>query len=183
LLDNIITCSDNKEVNKLARFKRTNHTPLIFKPDVCKTYLVPCLLLLLSTASQQGIAQDFGLNSDLQDSELSLSLSTTVDFAGALGGSITIDQFGLYNTTNVIQSGSNIIDINQQGNNNKAEVIQLGKGNSVALLQQGENNLFTIIQDGNDNTANVNQLGEQSFTVTQLGNEMVVNITQYNNWK
>lgn len=183
MLDNIITCSDNKEVNKLARFKRTNHTPLIFKPDVCKTYLVPCLLLLLSTASQQGIAQDLGLNSDLQDSALSLSLSTTVDFGSALGGSITIGQFGLYNTTNIIQAGSNsnIIDITQQGNNNRAEVNQLGIGNSVVLLQQGENNLFNIIQDGNDNTANVNQFGEQTFIVTQIGNEMVVNVTQYNN--
>jgi len=51
----------------------------------------------------------------------------------------------------------------------------------VFLLQQGESNLFTIIQEGNGNTANVNQLGEQTFIVTQIGNEMVVNVTQYNN--
>lgn len=152
---------------------------------VTKTLLFVLSLLLLAVHSQQAVAKDLGQNTDLQDSTLSLSLSTTVDFGGTLGGSITIGQFGLYNTTNIIQAGSNnnIIDVTQRGNNNKAEVYQLGIGNSVVLLQQGGNNLFSIIQDGNDNTANVNQLGKQSFTVTQLGNEMVVNITQYNNWK
>jgi minor curlin subunit len=140
------------------------------------------LLVGLVFVSQHGAAQDFGPNSDLQDSELSLSLSTTVNFDGALGGSITIGQYGLYNTTNIIQAGSdtNTIEVIQQGNNNRAEVLQFGIDNEVNLLQIGENNLFTILQDGNGNTANVNQLGEQTFTVTQIGNEMVVNITQFN---
>ncbi|MFT5276952.1 MAG: minor curlin subunit [Glaciecola sp.] len=167
----------------MTRYIKTNLTLSKLKPDVIKTSLFVSLLFLLVLPSQHGIAQDLGLNSDLQDSALSLSLSTTVDFGSALGGSITIGQFGLYNTTNIIQAGSNsnIIDITQQGNNNRAEVNQLGIGNSVVLLQQGENNLFNIIQDGNDNTANVNQFGEQTFIVTQIGNEMVVNVTQYNN--
>lgn len=131
--------------------------------------------------AQQGLAQDISGNSDLKDSELSLSLSTTVNFNGALGGSITIGQFGLYNTTNIIQAGSdtNIIEVTQQGNNNQADITQLGTDNRVFLLQEGENNLFNILQDGNGNIANVNQLGEQTFTVTQIGNEMVVNVTQY----
>jgi minor curlin subunit len=145
--------------------------------------LVYLALLICVFMSPIGMTQDFGENSDLQDSELSLSLSTTINFGGALGGSITIGQYGLFNTTNIIQAGSdsNTIEVIQQGNNNRAEVTQLGIDNKVFLLQQGENNLFSIIQDGNGNTANVNQLGEQRFIVTQIGNEMVVNITQYNN--
>jgi minor curlin subunit len=141
------------------------------------------VLLMIMLASANGMTQDIGKNSDLQDSELSLSLSTTVNFGGALGGSITIGQYGLYNTTNIIQAGSdsNTIEVIQQGNNNIAEVTQLGIDNKVFLLQQGKSNLFTIIQEGNGNTANVNQLGEQTFIVTQIGNEMVVNVTQYNN--
>jgi minor curlin subunit len=144
---------------------------------VCSVALI-CLL-----TSTNGMAQDLGESSDLRDSELSLSLSTTVNFGGALGGSITIGQYGLFNTTNIIQAGSdsNTIEVIQQGNNNIAEVTQLGIENKVFLLQEGENNLFTIIQEGNRNTANVNQLGEQTFIVTQIGNEMVVNVTQYNN--
>ena len=57
--------------------------------------------------------------------------------------------------------------------------MQYGEGNVVNLVQQNDNNHFEIVQDGFDNVANVNQLGEQSFSVYQIGNEMVVNITQY----
>jgi len=140
-----------------------------------------CFLVLSLSALQAGMAQDLGGNTDLQDSNLSLSLSTTVEFNSALGGSITIGQYGLYNTTNIIQAGSNsnTISIIQQGNNNNADITQLGTNNSVNLVQEGENNLFEILQDGYGNVANVNQLGEQNFTVHQIGNEMLVNITQY----
>lgn len=130
---------------------------------------------------QLGHAQDLGNNTDLQDSNLSLSLSTTINFSSALGGSITIGQYGLYNTTNIIQAGSNAntISVIQQGNNNTADITQLGVDNTVNVLQEGENNLFKIIQDGDGNVANVNQLGEQNFIVHQIGNEMTVNITQF----
>ncbi|MGB3726536.1 MAG: curlin subunit CsgB [Glaciecola sp.] len=137
---------------------------------------------MLSTAFiTTGWAQELEAKSDLQDSALSLSLSTTVNFGGALGGSITIGQYGLYNTTNITQAGSNsnAINVIQQGNNNKADITQLGIDNEVNLLQQGQDNFFTLIQDGNGNIANVDQLGEQRFTVQQIGNEMIVNITQF----
>lgn len=151
-------------------------------------YCLPALgkwsvLFYLLCHSLNGNTQDLSSKTDLQDSLLSLSLATTVNFNGALGGTITIGQFGLYNTTNIIQAGSgnNVIEVTQQGNNNQAEITQLGFDNEVVLLQDGKNNLFQIIQDGNANTANVNQLGGQSFMVRQIGNEMVVNITQYQN--
>jgi minor curlin subunit len=141
------------------------------------------LLFYLACHSLNGNTQDLSSNTDLQDSALSLSLATTVGFSGALGGTITIGQFGLYNTTNIIQAGSdsNVIEVSQQGDNNQAEITQLGFDNEVLLLQDGENNLFQITQDGNANIANVNQLGGQRFMVRQIGNEMVVNITQYQN--
>lgn len=172
--------SVNKEVNKVKSRLTPHYNPqrtLSQKPRTMR--LVVAGLFLIFT--QNGFAQDVGQNTDLQDSELSLSLSTTVDFGGALGGSVVIGQYGLYNTTNIIQAGSNTnsIEVIQQGNNNKAAITQLGVDNEVNLLQEGANNFFAIVQDGNGNTANVNQLGEQNFTVRQIGNEMTVNITQF----
>lgn len=94
---------------------------------------------------------------------------------------ISISQFGLNNITNIIQSGnaSNLSQVVQVGSNNGANIMQYGEGNVVNLVQQNDNNYFEIVQDGFDNVANVNQLGEQAFSVYQIGNEMVVNITQY----
>lgn len=140
-----------------------------------------CCIAIWNLYPTTGIAQDLASNSDLQDSNLSLSLSTTVDFSSALGGTISIGQYGLYNTTNIIQAGSNTnsISVLQLGNNNSADITQLGSENSVNVVQEGENNLFQVLQDGYGNVANVNQLGEQNFTVHQIGNEMTVNITQY----
>ena len=141
------------------------------------------VLFYLLCHSLNGNTQDLSSITDLEDSVLSLSLSTTVNLNGALGSTITIDQFGAYNTTNVIQAGSNsnVIEVTQQGNNNQAEITQLGLDNEVILLQDGENNLFQIIQDGHANSANVNQFGGQRFLLRQTGNEMRVNITQYQN--
>jgi minor curlin subunit len=139
------------------------------------------VLIFLTFHSLKGNSQDLSPNTDFQESELSLSLSTRFNLNGASGGSISIDQFGLYNTTNIIQAGSdsNVTEVNQQGSNNQAEIIQLGVDNKVHLLQNGENNLFQIVQDGNANIANVNQLNGQRFMVRQIGNEMIINITQY----
>ncbi|GFD70421.1 curlin subunit CsgB [Alteromonas sp. KUL106] len=124
---------------------------------------------------------DFSTNSDMVESSLSISLNAqaiTIDDETVF---IAVSQFGLNNITNIIQSGNgaNLSNVVQNGSNNEAIITQLGEGNVVNLLQQDNNNYFEIIQDGFDNVANVNQLGEQSFTVYQIGNEMVINITQY----
>ena len=115
---------------------------------------------------------DLSTSSDMVESSLSMSLNAQA---------ITIDDETLNNITNIIQSGNgaNLSNVVQNGSNNEALITQLGEGNVVNLLQQNNNNYFEIIQDGFDNVANVNQLGEQSFTVYQIGNEMVINITQY----
>ncbi|MGQ8365735.1 curlin subunit CsgB [Glaciecola sp. 1036] len=124
---------------------------------------------------------DLKSTDDLVESPLSLSLSPQVIVYGESQSIINIGQFGLNNTTNIIQTGnaSNLSNVIQAGSNNTADITQLGAGNIVNLLQENNNNSFEIIQDGFDNVANVNQLGEQSFIVQQIGNEMVINITQY----
>jgi len=124
---------------------------------------------------------DLSTSSDMVESSLSMSLNAqaiTIDDETVF---IAVSQFGLNNITNIIQSGNgaNLSNVVQNGSNNEALITQLGEGNVVNLLQQNNNNYFEIIQDGFDNVANVNQLGEQSFTVYQIGNEMVINITQY----
>lgn len=124
---------------------------------------------------------DLSTSSDMVESSLSMSLNAqaiTIDDETVF---ISVSQFGLNNITNIIQSGNgaNLSNVVQNGSNNEAIITQLGEGNVVNLLQQNNNNYFEIIQDGFDNVANVNQLGEQSFTVYQIGNEMVINITQY----
>merc|ERR1712093_372341 len=121
---------------------------------------------------------DLSTSSDMVESSLSMSLNAqaiTIDDETVF---IAVSQFGL---NNIIQSGNgaNLSNVVQNGSNNEALITQLGEGNVVNLLQQNSNNYFEIIQDGFDNVANVNQLGEQSFTVYQIGNEMVINITQY----
>lgn len=136
------------------------------------------LTLHLPAHAQQS---DLSTSSDMVESSLSISLNAqaiTIDDETVF---IAVSQFGLNNITNIIQSGNgaNLSNVVQNGSNNEAIITQLGEGNVVNLLQQNNSNYFEIIQDGFDNVANVNQLGEQSFTVYQIGNEMVVNITQY----
>ena len=136
------------------------------------------LTVILPAYAQQS---DLSTSSDMVESSLSMSLNAqaiTIDDETVF---IAISQFGLNNITNIIQSGNgaNLTNVVQNGSNNEAIITQLGEGNVVNLLQQNSNNYFEIIQDGFDNVANVNQLGEQSFTVYQIGNEMVINITQY----
>ncbi|WJG10774.1 curlin subunit CsgB [Aliiglaciecola sp. LCG003] len=117
---------------------------------------------------------------DLVDSPLTLSLARTLDI-NTDSSVVTIDQYGIHNTTLVIQSANstNLVNITQSGNDNYASISQLGIGNIVDLVQDGSSNNFEIMQQGDFNSANIHQLGEQSFIVHQIGNEMVVNITQY----
>ncbi|GAA6184610.1 MULTISPECIES: curlin subunit CsgB [Alteromonadaceae] len=117
---------------------------------------------------------------DLIDSPLTLSLARTVN-SNASQSMLVIDQYGVHNTTHIIQAAnsSNLINVTQHGNGNYADITQIGVGNYVDLVQSGDENLLEVVQQGDFNLANINQLGEQSFIVHQIGNDMVVNITQY----
>lgn len=114
------------------------------------------------------------------DSPLTLSLAQTARVTDT-ESVLVIDQYGIHNTINIIQASdsTNRVDVAQSGNNNTASILQLGIGNVVELYQNGNENGFEIVQDGDFNQANINQFGEQRFIVHQIGNEMVVNITQY----
>jgi len=151
-----------------------------------KVVLSPILLLLLVCASLRIYAQDLGNNTDLQETLLTMSLSsmTVANQDGTLDSGIIITQYGLYNYTSAFQSDSieNAIKVMQVGINNNAEISQFGINNRVRLIQEGENNLFYSLQDGNNNTINVKQFGSnREFSVTQLGDDMIVNITQFGN--
>lgn len=126
--------------------------------------------------------QDLVSSTDLQDSPLSLSLtpSATV-MVGEQHRQITVSQYGILNTATIKQLAdtSNSIIISQNGIGNEAFIEQFGSGNSVHIEQWGDQNLAGVIQEGDANTANITQAGEQTFIVHQIGNEMVVNITQY----
>nr|WP_168710988.1 curlin subunit CsgB [Ningiella ruwaisensis] len=124
------------------------------------------------------------VNDDLIESSLSLSLSTTFNIIDeATTSTVVVNQYGLHNTININQSstGTNLANVMQQGNNNIASITQIGANNVVNLLQEGNDNHITFEQVGDSNIANVHQLGEQDFIIRQIGNEMVVNVTQYQN--
>ena len=140
------------------------------------------LLLFASMHSPIANSQDLASGTELKDSPLSLSLSTTVPMSvGDQSQQLVISQYGILNKATVSQAANagNSISIHQQGINNVANLTQIGFGNTINLQQTGNGNLAEIIQDGDANVANVNQQGEQTFIVHQIGNDMVVNITQY----
>jgi len=127
-------------------------------------------------------SEDLISGTDLQDSPLSLSLTTSL--AITINNSVqhlSINQYGIRNQVMVNQTADMVNDINiiQNGIHNKANVVQSGANNTVNLLQQGDGNLVDVIQEGDANIANIKQAGEQTFIVHQIGNEMLVNITQY----
>ena len=136
------------------------------------------LSTVLTARAQQS---DLITGSDMVESPLSISLNTQAITVNDELVLIAVNQFGVSNITSIAQAGdgANLTNVTQNGNDNTALITQLGEGNVVNLLQQNDSNYFEIIQDGFDNVANVNQLGEQSFIVHQIGNEMVINITQY----
>jgi minor curlin subunit len=137
---------------------------------------------LLFICSFVSYGQDLLNGTDLQDSPLSLSLTTSMLITvNNQTQQLVINQYGIFNKVTVSQmaDAENSIDISQNGINNMADIAQSGYGNTVNVNQQGNNNLAEIDQIGDANIANVWQEGEQTFVVRQIGNEMVVNVTQY----
>tara|TARA_R110000737_G_C14599167_1_gene488791 strand:- start:973 stop:1464 length:492 start_codon:yes stop_codon:yes gene_type:complete len=143
---------------------------------------IAAVTYLLLGRSALCIPQDLLNSTDLQDSPLSLSLTTTAMITvGEQPQQLVISQYGILNTATIKQlaNTSNSIIISQDGIGNKTVIEQLGNGNSVNIQQWGNQNLAGVIQEGDANIANIAQAGEQTFIVHQIGNEMVVNITQY----
>lgn len=127
-------------------------------------------------------AQDLSLGTEFKESPLSLSLTKTVPLqAGEQQQQLVISQYGIFNkaTVNQAANAGNIIIVKQTGINNIASLTQEGYGNIINLEQSGDDNYADVIQQGDANVANINQQGQQTFVVHQIGNDMVVNITQY----
>ncbi|TDF39815.1 curlin subunit CsgB [Alteromonadaceae bacterium M269] len=144
---------------------------------------LPSLLLVFSMSySAVCSSQDLLSGTELKDSPLSLSLSNAVAMpVGDQIQQLRISQYGINNEATISQlaNAGNSLAVIQHGTNNLANLIQLGYGNTINLEQQGNNNFAEVIQEGNANVANIRQEGEQTFIVHQIGNDMVVNITQY----
>ncbi len=143
-----------------------------------KAVLMPAFVLFSLASSSQDLLK----GSDLQDSPLSLSLTTTIPMTiNNQSQQIVISQYGISNqaTVNQMANNANTALVNQVGINNIVNIEQQGYDNFVSANQQGNNNYIDVKQVGDGNVANIWREGEQSFTVHQIGNEMVVNITQY----
>ena len=146
------------------------------------TSILGTFALFMLTLSVSVNSQDLLSGDDLKDSPLSLSLMTTV--TTTLNGEsqeLVVSQYGILNKATISQMTgmTNRLSISQIGENNMANISQMGSQNVINLEQIGSNNLAEIVQEGDANIANVVQQGEQTFIVHQIGNEMVVNITQY----
>lgn len=117
---------------------------------------------------------------DLVESDLSILMATTVEGGDGQGGTVVIDQFGIFNVAGVFQTGdsSNETLISQSGQYNVAGVVQIGVNNYASIVQIGDENYAEVIQEGNNNFADIVQEGEQEFIVHQIGNDMEVIITQ-----
>jgi len=155
------------------------------KKTVMQTFMsrfVLFFIVIASSYSQLLFAQDLAENTELKDSPLSLSLTTSVSMSvGNQNQQLIISQYGIFNkaTVNQMANAGNSIAVYQDGVNNLATLVQTGFGNTINLQQLGSGNLAEVVQDGDANIANIIQEGEQSFIVHQIGNEMVVNITQF----
>ena len=136
----------------------------------------------LAIYSSVSYANDLLSGTELKDSPLSLSLTTTATITvGDQTQQLVISQYGIHNkaTVNQMANMGNSIAIEQFGIDNLADLTQSGYGNMINLQQQGDNNIAEIVQDGDTNIANVLQEGGQTFIVHQIGNDMVVNVTQF----
>lgn len=143
-----------------------------------------CIVTLLLGFGPFGhvFSNDLLQGNDLQDSILSSSINKqlAVDINGE-NRIISINQYGIHNQAIVNQKGTglNSIKLVQRGINNSASLLQDGVNNQINLEQQGLGNQAEIVQEGSDNIVNLLQAGERQFVVHQIGDGLVVSVTQY----
>lgn len=150
--------------------------------SLIKSLAITCITVSTLTSTQIIKANDLLSGTELKDSPLSLSLSTTVPMTvDNQSQQLVVSQYGIFNkaTINQAANADNSIIVKQTGINNLANLKQDGFGNTINLEQSGDDNLAEVIQQGDANIANIKQQGQQTFVVHQIGNDMVVNITQY----
>lgn len=98
------------------------------------------------------------------------------------GNAVFIDQIGDNNQVNAeqIQIGDveiNLIEVYQEGNENKAFILQDGAGNQIHTIQFGNRNRHEINLQGNGNTVLVLQEGLRNRVIQELSDFTDVTIT------
>lgn len=155
-------------------------TKALLKPLNISTNLIILSLVVNLILVSPIKAQDFS-SLDLVESSLSLSIAANMFSTSDQSSQLRIWQHGIQNVVNASQQSNarNSISLIQVGSENIANIIQEGTENAIFLQQLGSHNVTDIIQQGNGNTANIILGNEQSLIVHQIGNSMMVDITQY----
>ena len=127
-------------------------------------------------------ANDLVAGFEMADSSLSQTISQSSLLQASIQESIgiTLLQNGTNNHANITQqsASSNHVLVSQNGANNLVDIVQFGSENTVNVSQHGDFSSLTVLQEGNGNLVNAEQFGSKTFLVQQIGDNMVVNITQ-----
>lgn len=119
------------------------------------------------------------LTSSFAFADVSVQLSSLLE-RHALANGVDITQLGDLNVANVTQSGeANYAVLIQQGVLNQIFLQQYGSDNQAEISQYGNNNHADILQHGESNLIQLEQWGNRSFSVEQIGNGAEISIIQY----
>tara|TARA_R110002126_G_scaffold163858_1_gene311741 strand:+ start:8282 stop:8686 length:405 start_codon:yes stop_codon:yes gene_type:complete len=111
--------------------------------------------------------------------DVSVQLSSLLE-RHALANGVDITQLGDLNVASVSQSGeANYAALMQQGVLNQIFLQQYGSNNQAQIIQYGNNNHADILQQGESNLIQLEQWGNRSFAVEQIGNGAEISIIQY----
>ncbi|WP_083981788.1 curlin subunit CsgB [Arsukibacterium ikkense] len=111
--------------------------------------------------------------------DVSVQLSSLLE-RHALANGVDITQLGDLNVANVTQNGeANYAVLIQQGVLNHIFLQQYGSGNQASIRQFGNNNSADILQQGESNLIQLEQWGNRSFSIEQIGNGAEISIIQY----
>ena len=98
----------------------------------------------------------------------------------ALANGVDITQLGDLNVADVTQGGdANYAVLLQQGVLNQIYLQQYGSGNEALVRQFGNKNRADILQQGESNLIQLEQWGNRSFSIEQIGNGAEISIIQY----
>lgn len=119
------------------------------------------------------------LTSDCSFADVSLQLTSLLE-RHALANGVDITQLGDLNVADVTQGGNgNYAVLLQQGVLNQIFLQQYGNGNQAQIRQFGNNNSADILQQGESNLIQLEQWGNRSFAIEQIGNGAEISIIQY----
>ncbi|MBV2129915.1 curlin subunit CsgB [Rheinheimera sp. SM2107] len=119
------------------------------------------------------------LTSEVVFADVSVQLSSLLE-RHALANGVDITQLGDLNAANVTQAGeANYAVLIQQGVLNQIFLQQYGTDNQAQINQYGNNNHADILQHGESNLIQLEQWGNRSFAIEQIGDGAEISIIQY----